>query len=750
MTRRAWTKRFLPVGLVLSICGHAIAGDSTPIDKAITKAQHWILDNEKDGNWEQLAKGYEPQETGWTAIALNALLSSGVNSQDPAVSKAVDYLKKTETSGVYALGMRMQVWMRLPASAEVRAAALKDSNKLFKGMGTKGDAKGMYGYLVNDGGYSHSRSQYGVLGMAAARQMGIEVPDAYWKLIENTWIEHQQPDGSWGYKKALSEKYPATAGMTTAGAASLFLAAEALHESETINCTGTVELPAITKALAWLSAHNNEIASEESFSQNVPYSALYGFERAGTAAGIKYFGNVNWFKKGSDWLVANQTRDGSWKRAGRDYASMAGLADTCFALLFLAHGRAPVFMEKLNYSADPPKSSEWNQRPRDVANLARRTGLELEQELSWEVVTPDSPVDDYHDAPILYISGKSAITINEATKAKLREFVQGGGMIVANADCGGSGFAGSFRKLAIEISPYEFRNLPKDHPIYTRQQYPSSRWKTKPMVLGLSNGVRELMILISTADPAKTWQQGVYSGKEPAWELGADLFEYVASRTHLRSRGESYVVARDNSVTATSTVVIGRAKYGGNWDPEAGGWRRLSNVMHNRRKIDLDVKPVAIDGDLKGMPVVHLTGTQLYHPSDATLQHLKDYVTGGGTLVVDAAGGSVDFGASVESELAKTFGSASTVIPPGDAMYASGGVKLAPVKYRSFASDRLGNLNQPRVKGFKVGDRWGVVFSGEDLSAGLVGQPVDGVIGYEPDTATDIMQHVIEYATAKK
>jgi hypothetical protein len=32
-----------------------------------------------------------------------------------------------------------------------------------------------------------------------------------------------------------------------------------------------------------------------------------------------------------------------------------------------------------------------------------------------------------------------------------------------------------------------------------------------------------------------------------------------------------------------------------------------------------------------------------------------------------------------------------------------------------------------------------VYFSREDLSAGLVGEPVDGIVGYDPNTATHLM-----------
>ncbi len=52
----------------------------------------------------------------------------------------------------------------------------------------------------------------------------------------------------------------------------------------------------------------------------------------------------------------------------------------------------------------------------------------------------------------------------------------------------------------------------------------------------------------------------------------------------------------------------------------------------------------------------------------------------------------------------------------------------------------------PRIRGIKMGDRVGVFYSAEDISGGLVGEPVDGIIGYDPDSATTLMEHMILYA----
>ena len=61
-----------------------------------------------------------------------------------------------------------------------------------------------------------------------------------------------------------------------------------------------------------------------------------------------------------------------------------------------------------------------------------------------------------------------------------------------------------------------------------------------------------------------------------------------------------------------------------------------------------------------------------------------------------------------------------------------------------------GELKGNRVKGIKAApnsERVGVFYSREDLSGGLVGEPVDGLVGYDPATATAILRNILLYAS---
>ena len=116
-------------------------------------------------------------------------------------------------------------------------------------------------------------------------------------------------------------------------------------------------------------------------------------------------------------------------------------------------------------------------------------------------------------------------------------------------------------------------------------------------------------------------------------------------------------------------------------------------------------------------------------------------------MIVDACGGSADFLGAVDQELAKMFpGAKSAVLPPDNAVYQTGAVKIGEVAYRPFAQRVVGKMRAPRVKGLDVGGRTAVYVSAEDLSTGLVGMSIDGIYGYSPDSSTNLMRTLVSVA----
>jgi hypothetical protein len=162
------------------------------------------------------------------------------------------------------------------------------------------------------------------------------------------------------------------------------------------------------------------------------------------------------------------------------------------------------------------------------------------------------------------------------------------------------------------------------------------------------------------------------------------------------------------------------------------------------------VQPVTLgDGKLagSGARLAHLTGTGPFTLNPAQQKDLKDYVAKGGTLVVDAAGGSSDFAESAEAQLAAVFGGQpgnfGVLLPPTHEVYRLKAAPMDRFEYRTFARSKMtGKTSAPRVRAIEQAGRVQVLFSREDLVTGMVGMPIDGVMGYEPDTATGIMRNI--------
>lgn len=750
--------------LVLLVCPPVLAATPQQIQDTIDRTKQYIYSQQQNGTWEKSPRDPENRSNlssggqwgGTTALAVYALLASGENPQDPRLKPAIEFLMREKMVGVYALGVRCQVWYFLPQSPQIKALMAQDAQFLLN-MINGPDTKivggiGQYGYVPGTSSYSHSRSQYAVLGIWAAAQTGVPIPIQYWKFVEQSWLNNQDPSGGWSYMHPQVTTQPVTPGMTAAGVASLYIMQDYLYANRGLDCRPSAPVPsdlAIEAGMKWLADNMDKIASNQRFYKNrdFPIVTLYGIERIGVASGRKYIGSVDWFSKGADWLVTQQNRNGSFPA---DYAGwIPALPSSCFALLFLTRGGAPILMNKLEYANEGQPDAVWNHRRRDLANVARWVSLQSEKEYNWQIVQMESPEADWHDAPILYIAGNEALKLPDEHKQKLKNFVEQGGLILAVADCNSRPFTESFRKLLKELFPdYQLRILPEDHLIYT-SRFQRSHWRGKPQVMGLSNGVRELALIVASGDPARDWQTGTIKGKEASWELAANIYQYAVVGAGRHYRGFSSWVQKDDTIKPAQSIALARIQTAGNWNPEPGGWQRLAAQLHNRYAVELVSQVVKLDQPLTDVKVAHLTGTDDLSLTAQEQAHLKKFVEDGGTLVIDAAGGQGAFASAAEKILTEMFPQKKLeTIDENDALYKAGDESQTAIAWRFYTRHIRGSaLHGPHLQGIRIDDRWGVIYSREDLSAGLVGNETDGIAGYTPATATRLMTQILFHAT---
>ena len=752
------------IAFAMSLSQAARAATPEQIEAAIKKGVNYIYEQQNEfGNWErdqtkpQPGPGYGADEGQWggrTALATYALLAAGEKPLDPRIVKATTWLRNAQVGGFYALGMRANVWLNLPTTSPNKLAMDRDAVKLRTGISKANENNGLFTYLGIAKTVDLSCSQYGVLGAWAAAQRGEEFSNQYWFAIERAWRHFQLADGSWCYHgKPQSETGP-TIQITAAGVASLFITQEFLHANDGIEGTrGNINDAFITKGLAWVSSHLAESITDPM------YYAMYGIERIGVASGYKYFGPTDWFEAGSDKMVKAQQANGSWSGS----RGQGPQIDTCFALLFLSRGRSPVMANKLHYNITAPKTGKtieanWDQRPRDIANATHWVEEKTERKLNWQSIDLNvASVDDLHDSGLVFIAGNQALSFSDADKAKLKQYIEEGGIIIANADAGAPEFAKSFRGLGHELFPqYEFGVLDEtsDNVLMSAEQFPASQWKRKLRIEAMGNQARIFMLLIATDDICRPLQLRDVNRVEP-FEFMANAFLYSVDKEEARFKGETYVVRPDANIKPDKTIKIARLKYDGLWNPEPGGWQRLSAVMLNEKKIALDVTTVELGKEsLDGYKIAYMTGTDTFTLTGGQREALKKFVDGGGLLLCDACGGRSAFSKSMLAEFSKVFpdhgSELNNPLKNDDPIYTIDAPDLQP-KYRTYAIEKLGSeALHFRLCGLRIDGKLGVIYSNEDLSVGLVGQPVDGILGYQPATATALVERLILLKNAGK
>jgi len=93
-----------------------------------------------------------------------------------------------------------------------------------------GQKEGSYTYQsLLDLPWDNSNSQYGLLGVWAGAEVGVEVPIKYWEAVDRHWKTCQKSDGQWPYSNYTPQT---TLAMTCGGLSSLMVTYDYLRGAE--------------------------------------------------------------------------------------------------------------------------------------------------------------------------------------------------------------------------------------------------------------------------------------------------------------------------------------------------------------------------------------------------------------------------------------------------------------------------------------------------------------------------------------
>ena len=577
-----------------------------------------------------------------------------------------------------------------------------------------------------------SNGQYGTLGAWALLDAGVELPNGYWAIADRFWRLTQGPDGGWSYYPGRPAQ--PTPSMTVAGLASLFITSDQVETGVRLESKAD---PEIDRGLGWLNSH---------FTVDAGVYYLYGLERTGLASGYKFFGGKNWYREGAARLVNGQADTGNW---ANDFMLNQNVT-TAYALLFLARGRNPVVFNKLQY--DGP----WNARPRDNANITAWMSKKFERPINWQIVNFDADVEEWQDAPVLLITGSRALKLSAAQIAKLKAYVEAGGIIFSSNDGEKTEFTESVKKIAGQLvlenghAKYEMRELKKDHVLFSQELW--GQIENPPRIMAMSNGVREIWVH-SVADMGTSWQGRRVATREH-FEFAANLNRYASGKASLRSKLEPLAVAGVAEAGGKS-LAVARIDYAGNCDPEPGAWPRMAKVFGAQAKTSLVLKSVGLEQlNAKDTPVAHLTGTTQIPTTPADVLALRQYLADGGTLFIDAAGGSPAFVASAMNLIGDVAPGAVLAPIPATSRVHNGTIAGASdttrVGYRRYYRLKANNTTSPQLQGVMSNGRYTVFFSAEDITSGLLGTNTWGILGYSPESAQALTSNILLYAMDPK
>ena len=731
------------------------------VDATIHKGCEWLLSQAQpdgkftsDGIWHWYLPPLEdvlPVPRGTEAIIMCALAHAGADMNDDRVCKGFEYLIHGEPKHTYMASCRVIALARLLPRLRREQADLarkvmrQDVAWLLETQQKATDPDpGMWAYpTAKLFRADFSNTQMAILALQEFELTGGELPSEPFARALKPYLELQNADGGWNYGHISHRATPSYGSMTAAGVASLFIIRDKLFGTAGCPCRGgrSGKRPekidqSIHRGITWL---GGQFVARSNPPKNRfgPYYWLYAVQRVAMASGVKYLGTHDWYREGAQFVIRSQRPDGCWD-ARANYVQ-----DNCFAIMFLAKGRSLILMNKLQY--DGP----WDIHPRDAANLCKFVGAAKEQSIAWQAINLDVPVEEWHDAPILYVTAETQIKLTDDQKKKLRRFTDTGGTLLVEATCGNTQAAAWWKSLCREIWPeWELKRLDKKHPLWTCDLQIKGR---QPLLHGIHDGVRTFLFL-STSDISCAWQTFAVTRQKNLFELGCNLHAYATDRGALRTRLAGPLIRPGRGIEGQSpqaggnaALKLGHLKHGGDYyvGRNYGGLAMLAEFLKERASLNADVAgDVDLGGEapLKGYDALWLNGRTGLSLTDTATGRLKAYVAGGGFLIAESIMGDTRFTADFE-KLAADLG--LKVVPLATDHELLTGAMAKATGYNVSAGVRFSQaLRLKRVKqefaalnGLYLGDRLVGVHSPYDILYSLTGCPAYGILGYAADDA---------------
>lgn len=658
----------------------------------------------------------EPYEPGLTALAVLALTNAGVSKDHPTIQRGLQYILNTKPERTYAIGLVLM------ALAEVDPVQFRKQIEFYgKWLIEKQADNGTWNYDGTGPG-DHSNTQFGVLGLFAARSAGLRIPPFNMQRIIKHFTSVQNRDGGWGYNIDGGS----TPQMTAAGTTSLLIAGDRIFYPD-VNCGRYKQSKNIAGGISYIADTWNPAQGGVH-----AYYTIYALERVGILSGRKFLGRHDWYAELASTLVRSQNAMGGWGGANQN-----GVKDSCFALLALAKGKVPVLVNKLQWDGD------WNNAHNDMRNLTAFISTELGRNITWQAMSSKAELEDWMSAPLMYMNGTTAPNLDIREREQLRECLDRGTVLFVEACCGNKDFDIGFRKLMAEMYPdRQLEKLEPAHEVY-RNYFPVNAELAQ--MEGLDMGCRTGIIY---SRRSLAWDLERNFRLDQAFKIGTNIALYAMGelplkdkldRIALQSRKKEPESEPADEQVKRGALTIAQIKHQSDWNANQLSIRHLQEFL--QAKVDVTVTserhPIDLTSpDLPNFPILFVTGHHAIHFNEQQREALRQHLKRGGFLLADNGCGHKTFDGAFREEMKLLF-------PDNDlkplsqkhAVYTCGyDLTSGKVKYRPIVTKHQPDIKGVILEGIEMDGRTVVVYSPFSLGCALDGHNSPQCKGVEART----------------
>jgi hypothetical protein len=812
--------KFMPIKIIFIVSVSTIFGadiefdferndvstiDSRRIVDAIDKGVQYLKSQQKpEGQWQYEVPGHT---LGATAMCVLAFLEAGVSKKDSALIRGIQALRHYRAGDnirdVYPIAVQTMALIRYGDLSD--RPLLERNVQWFLQQQINDHSDGRGGWQYNSGfrHYSTFETYYVGLALYEAEQIGISVPRDVWDKIRLFWERTQNTDGSWGYRPLAQGSGDAHSCTTNAGIISLILATgindsgQFRVEGDHIHC-GQWDphrvfdridraLTSLDKSLvrqlkagpAWWNVHN--LNSDRIHGMHWVHYNLFAVENTARLLGRRHVGGYDWYREGTTSLL-RQLREYRTHWADR---SGETILETACAVSFLAKGRKPLVVSKIKDSSKNSSDSGWNQHPYDIDHLLRFTGTHWNFPLGWQhIELNQTTIEELIQSPVLYFSGNRMPfaeddTETKAIAAKLRNYLDQGGFIIAESLQDDNNFDTEFQKLMKQVFPeagYEFSLLESSHPIWSIETFiePDQRRPIKGITTACRTNVVYIPAVKGKPSLSCLWEIARVNGRNDLYSLhvqrqidtalgiGLNILMY-ATDSEQKYRDQVMVSNLSKNKSDTNgrrgSVFLGLLAHG-EMNPAP---RALPNLLYwVESNLGLSVTNridtvEIIDSVLSEYPILFIFGRQTFQFSPEQRNMLRQHLERGGFLFANSICSSKAFAEALLNEMQQIFpDSPLQPIPHHDPLFSDhfGGFKIETLELRqpeqspNRAVVTTLRKEKPELYGIRLGieNRWAVVFSPNDVACSLETTNFSGCRGYTSHSAMQIAVNFLLYS----